>query len=633
MMKLRDRALTKYKKSKSVKDYITYKDLRNTVTSAIRKEKAAFLNYSSTSSSSKTFWNATKLLNIQNNIAFTIPNNLKNPFDINNYFLSVFSSHNCCPATTQHYSYSKFKSSISFSLKLTTVEDVKTLILQLKSNACGVDNISAKMLQLTVNVTAPFITHIVNCCLESGYFPALWKYSLVKPLPKIPNPSSFSDLRPISILPALSKILEKIIAKQIYEYASTSGIINTSQSGFRKGYSTVTLLLHLSDLIFKSLDKGLATAMILLDFSKAFDTLDYALLCAKLSYYGFDTTAIKFFESYLSNRYQKVVIDNMSSNFSHVTSGVPQGSVLGPLLFLIYISDLHECVKNVNIHSFADDTQLLFSFDPKFSVIASECINDDLNKISTYSKCHNLKLNPNKCSSIIFSPNVTESNDFIDNITLIINNEPLKINKCAKNLGIIFDCKLRFQEHVSLLVKKSYLVMRQLHRNRYMLNFHVRKSLCEKLVLSLLQYGLVLFYPCLDFVTKYRLQKIQNACCRFVFGLKKFDRTSIKIKELLWLKIENVYKLHLSSLVFKILSTSDPPYLREKLVFRKDIHNIHIRYPNKLSLPIFRLSLFQRSFTYNAVSVYNSIPDDFKRHSLDYLKLKFKAYLMLTQKL
>ncbi|CAH1995043.1 unnamed protein product [Acanthoscelides obtectus] len=254
------------------------------------------------------------------------------------------------------------------------------------------------MLKYSISATAPHITHIINCCIEVGYYPSLWKYALIKPLPKISIPSVYNDLRPISILPALSKVLEKVIYLQLYEFVISNQIIPESQSGFRRGYSTTLLLLNVSDDIIRSLDAGLATALVFLDFSKAFDTIDHCLLLAKLRYYGINQLGCRLFKSYLQGRYQCVVVDNSSySDFQPVTSGVPQGSILGPLLFIIYTSDIFKTITYCKIQGYADDTQLYLSFDPRFINTASAYINQDLENIQKYSFNHNLNLNPDKC--------------------------------------------------------------------------------------------------------------------------------------------------------------------------------------------------------------------------------------------
>nr|CAH7757999.1 unnamed protein product [Callosobruchus chinensis] len=508
MMRERDIALQKYKQTKSISDHSNYAKLRNLVLSAIRREKAAYLSSKLNTGNSCVLWQTINRLNIKKKQFSEIPLYLKNAGEINEHFMSVFSPENSCPIATDYYNSHRFAENIEFSLRLATVDEIKHIALNLKSNAFGVDDINADMILYCLPVIAKYITHIINCCIEAGYFPQLWKFSLIKPLPKSKSVLTYDDLRPISLLPTLSKVFERFIYFQLFEYVTSKGILPEMQSGFRKGYSTTSVLLKVSDYIIRSLDAGLATLLVLLDFSKAFDTLDHSLLLAKLRYFGLDEMCLKLFESYLHNRHQCVFVDNNYSDFQSVTSGVPQGSVLGPLFFIIYTSDMFKVIEHCNIQGYADDTQLYISFDPKSINIANDCINQDLESIYIYASRHNLKLNARKCQVMLFSSRA--ASDLSSYVNINIAGEPLLIVKSTKNLGIIFDCKLRFQEYVSLLVKKTYLVLRLLYRNGGVLNFKLRKKLVESLVFSVLSYGITLYYPCLDSVTKYRLQKIQN---------------------------------------------------------------------------------------------------------------------------
>ena len=229
-------------------------------------------------------------------------------------------------------------------------------------NTSGIDGISLEMIKLCMPSLLLPITHIVNLCLEVGYFPAIWKEALVCPLPKIPNPKAYSDLRPISLLPFLSKVLERIVYQQVFEYICINSILPFYQSGFRKGHSTATALLKICNDILKARDVKKLTALILLDFSKAFDTINHELLCCKLKYFGFDGISVSFFQSFLSNRSQIVQLNNNRSVSKSLINGVPQGSILGPLLFIIYTSDLAKSLLHSQCHFYADDTQVYSSF-------------------------------------------------------------------------------------------------------------------------------------------------------------------------------------------------------------------------------------------------------------------------------
>ena len=518
---------------------------------------------------------------------------------------------------------SKFNEDLSFQFKLATIEQVSNGINNLKSNAQGSDQISALMLKYCSPVISKHVTHIVNCCLELGYFPECWKLSLIKPLPKTKKPATYGDLRPVSILPALSKVLERIIYNQLYEYVVNNGIINSLQSGFRKGHSTTTVLLNIVDDIFRSTDLGKATLLILLDFSKAFDTLDHSLLCAKLYYHGLDEVSLSFFKNYLSGRFQRVFVEGGVSDFVRITSGVPQGSILGPLLFLIYTADIFNCVSHSSVQAFADDTQIIYSFEPAFTEQACVSVNEDLRAIEQYAENNNLKLNAAKCSMLIFCPKKHRLS-MEENVQLFINQTRLQPVKTAKNLGLIIDTKVRFSEHVSMVINKCYAVLKPLYTNISIINFKLRKKLCESFILPKINYANIVYFPCLDTLTLIRLQRMINTCCRFVCRLKKFDHISERLTQLKWFKIRRSYEYHLSVFVHRLLQTSSPSYLRHKLKYRLNVHDLDLRYTHRLALPRFHTAKFKNSFSYNAPTIYNEISDDIKRMSLDSFRKKIK---------
>lgn len=630
MMKERNRALSKYKNTKNYDDWITYKRLRNMTLSAIRQEKAAYLTYNQNCKDTRKLWKAVNTLNIKQKNYIEIPSNLQNPNQINDYFTSVYSPTNNCPNSVNYFTSNRFDENLSFQFTFATHDNIVKIVNSLKSNAYGVDGISAQMLQICLPVIYKHLTHLINCCLEVGYFPANWKLSIVKPLAKINDPKSYSDLRPISIIPTISKVLEKVIYLQIYEFITINNIVSTLQSGYRKGHSTTSVLLNITDNIINALDNCEACALVLLDFSKAFDTLDHALLCAKLNFYGFDNTSVNFFSSYLANRKQMVFLNNEHSDITSITSGVPQGSVLGPLLFLIYTADIFKCSKYTNMQAFADDTQLFHSFKVNEVNQASQQINEDLSAISNYAYQNNLKLNSSKCSFILYCSNKHRQN-LTSNLNLEIEDRPLMAVNSTKNLGLLFDINLRFQNQVSSVIKKCYVSLKLLYANISILNFKMRKKLCECLVLPILNYCNIVYYSCLDQLTRYRLQKVMNSCCRYVFRLKKFDHISHKIKELNWLKVENLYKYHLSIFIHSLLNTSSPPYLREKLSFRYNVHSRSLRFTHKLSPPRFHTALFTRSFSYNAPHVYNNIPDTLKSLPASSFRKKIKKHIIRSQ--
>lgn len=629
LMKERQIALSIYKKSRNVRDWIYYKELRNLTLSAIRHEKSAYLAFHQ-NRSTKELWGAVNRLNIKRKNMPDIPPHLRNVNEINSYFSSVFSPPNNCPDSVHYFLSNTFDENAYFHFKLGSIEEITSIIMSLKSNAEGCDNISALMLKYCLPTISLHITHVINCCLEVGYFPTSWKRSLVKPLPKVNNPQEHKDLRPITIIPALSKVLEKLIKVQLYDYISECNIISNFQSGFRKGFSTTSALADVSQNILSALDKNDAAVLILLDFSKAFDTLDHELLCAKLSFYGFDKIAVDFFKSYLTNRSQTVLLNEELSNICPITSGVPQGSVLGPVLFLIYTADMIQHINYGKVQCYADDTQLFYNFPSENTIMTCNLINTDLDSIHNYANQNNLKLNAAKSAVLCFTP--SRARDYTKaNLKVAINGQYLPVLDKAKNLGLIFDNRMRFTEHVTVLLKKAYYALKMLYCNISILNFKVRKKLCESLVLPILNYCNIVYFSCLDKLTQYRLQKMQNSCCRFVFKMKKYSHVSAKLNELKWLRLENLYTYNMSVFAHNLLLTSSPPYLYEKFTFRREIQNGNLRYAHKLTIPKYSTTLFRRSFVYNAISIYNNIDDQLKKTSVNKFRKTVKTHFLGLQ--
>lgn len=215
-------------------------------------------------------------------------------------------------------------------------------------------------------------------------------------------------------------------------------------------------------------------------------------MCAKLKYYGFNENAVIFFTSYLNNRHQIVRTKSGQSEANLVKSGVPQGSILGPLLFLIYTSDIYLHIEHCNMQTYADDTQLLYSFHPDNFNLAAKYINADLMSIYNYSVSHNLILNPSKSAVILFCSKNYYSH-LTSNMTIKINNENIPHKKEVKNLGVVFDCRLGFDQHVNNLLKKSYLRLKLLYSSKHILNYDIKKKLCETTVLPIFYFYLTTY--------------------------------------------------------------------------------------------------------------------------------------------
>ena len=242
--------------------------------------------------------------------------------------------------------------------------------------------------------------HILNLVIRTSIFPHAWKEAIVTPLPKGGDRSEVNNFRPISILPLPAKLMEKVLRKQLLEYLIGNDLLFVHQDGFRPNRSTQHSIEKLTNYIFEALNKNLCTTAIYLDFSKAFDTLNHFILKKKLTNLGLQNSATALIENYLTDRRQRTKANGILSDYHNITCGVPQGSVLGPLLFLTYINDMHSSLTNLQCQHYADDTVLYISHQPEMDI--SNIINNDLVQIATWCNSK-LSLNNKKTKHMIFA--------------------------------------------------------------------------------------------------------------------------------------------------------------------------------------------------------------------------------------
>ena len=287
----------------------------------------------------------------------------------------------------------------TFNFQNVNESDIKNIIKSLNSkSSTGYDGISTVLLKKLQSVLIRPITLIINQSLNSGIFPSKLKLAKIIPIHKKDNVHLVENYRPISLLPAISKVFEKVVLDQLYSYFIQNDYLSESQYGFRKFHSTEYAILEVVDRISFELDKGNSLLAIFLDLSKAFDTLNPDILLYKLKYYGINNSALQWFESYLNNRSHYVEIDNIKSDKCSLSLGVPQGSILGPLLFTIYLNDIQSASTFFNYIQYADDTSLLNSIQN----LDSTTINTELGKVHKWLSDNMLSLNIKKTKFMLF---------------------------------------------------------------------------------------------------------------------------------------------------------------------------------------------------------------------------------------
>lgn len=334
--------------------------------------------------------------------------------------------------------------------------------------------------------------YIFKTIVNSASYPASWIKSVVLPVPKINSPSSVSDFRPISLLPVLSKIFEVLIKTQILDHLSTKKVLSDSQSGFRKNYSTTSAILKICEDIKDSLAANKATVLVLLDLSKAFDSIDHATLCLKLKRnFNFSSSTCNLLYSYLAERSISVIANGVSSIYKNTFSGVPQGSILGPILFSIYINDLPSILRYSSSHLYADDTQLYRSSSLKELPEAITLINKDLQSVLRWTNENYLSLNALKTTAIIIYKKKIVTSTLPD---IMVNNVKVPFVDKIKNLGIMINSTLSWDDHVGLICSRVYGTLRSLYSIKNYLPIFLKRKLIISLVLPHLLYGDVIFF-------------------------------------------------------------------------------------------------------------------------------------------
>ena len=461
-------------------------------------------------------------------------------------------------------------------------------------------------IKLSIEHTADILADIINSSFVTKFFPTRWKEAIVKPIPKVSNPTQASDYRPISLLPAFSKIAEKIAAKQMSQFLKEHKLLDKLQSAYRNAHSTTTALLTVTDDIFKAIDESEVALLTLLDYSKAFDTANHRLIIAKLKHFGFHDDALAWVTSYLSNRKQKVRTDT-DSDWESIQNGVPQGSILGPLLFTVLVSDISENITTGKHHTYADDLQFLLTFKPEDATHAFNTTNTVLSNIASYSNNNFLKLNTDKTKYITIGSQQNLRHLAAQDLPpLKLNGDILERKDNVKNLGVMFDENMFWTNHINSTICTAYARLKQAYKFRKFLSLESRLNLIETYILSIFNYGDILFQNISGRLSN-KIQRVQNSCMRFVFGLRKYDHISSCYEKNKTLNMENRRKLHSLVLMHKISIGEAPEYLSEKLVRHVDLHDYNTRGRENIAVQRVNTSIRSNTFFIFICKLYNDL--------------------------
>ena len=471
-IKIKNKLYYQFTRTKDQFWFNRFKVYRNSIRNLARISKKKFYNnyFSSHLRNSKKIWSGINeiihnnkakdlseiFLNIDGNI---IDDQTKVANIFNNFFGTVASKlvQKLPKPNTKFQDYLKNPNKHSIYLNEIEPGEVHELLSKLDISKSGdTYNITPKLLKIAANALCNPLTRIFNKSFELGSFPDLLKLAKVIPIHKAGSKMVASNYRPISLLPIISKIFEKVMYLRLYKFIQKNKILCEKQYGFQKGKSTeLAILLDLQSKIIDALEKGKKPCSVFLDFAKAFDTVNHDILIHKLNHYGIRGEALSWISSYLKNRKQYVEINNNNSSLTVIENGVPQGSVLGPLLFLLYINDITHVSQVLTFYLFADDTSVFFSH--KNIKDLESIVNQELKKLSDWLIANKLTLNVLKSNVVLFKSKNSPNNL---SINLEINNSKLEENLSAKYLGIIIDHKLTFcqeTEHIKQKLIKGNL--------------------------------------------------------------------------------------------------------------------------------------------------------------------------------
>lgn len=635
-----------FKKSKNKptwKNLSKYKQYKNYFTTTVRKAQQNYYHSKLISSKNniKEKWNIIKNILNKN----TNSNNLNKLLvdgeyiedktkicnQLNLYYVNVAEeilkiNKNNFANDTQKYTIN-FKNSNTIYFDPTDNYEINTIVKNLNNKkSTSHDNISSNLIKHIITHILTPLTHIFNLSISQGVFPTFFKTSKVIPIYKKGNPEEMTNYRPISLLPSFSKILEKIITIRLNSFVKSNNILSDKQYGFRANHSTELALIEFTQEIMNNMNNKILSLGVFIDLSKAFDLINHENLLQKLNLYGIRGHANQWLQSYLSHRKQYVSLDQFNSDVLDINYGVPQGSILGPLLFIIYINDLCSNFPQTNFILFADDTNIFFpTINPMQD---ADKINNELSNISSWFNLNKLVINHAKSSYIIFGPKILTNN--IPNLEIKINNQILQKSSSIKFLGILIKENLKWNDHIitiSLKINKMIGILRKI-------KFKINNE-----TLILLYYSLI--YPHLTYcITLWGnspaahlniLNKSQNRFIRLLLNIPTHFHISPYYPLTNILNLNQIYTLYVSIFVHKFLHNQLPNYFKNFFIHSNLIKSKTTRQKSIFYTPTARLKLICTSIKHTGPRIWETmIPEHIINiNSFPLFKNKLKQYLIL----
>lgn len=626
---LKREKITKYYIAKSENTNVAwnnYKQIRNKYKTKIIYEKNKFINHKiSNAKDQKQMWKEIKDLvlnknkNVIQNVIFNnieYKENLQIASHFNKYFVDSIKSIRTSIEQVQYVNQIHVLNS-KFKFREINLQELKNICKDIK-NKPDFNNVSMKLVMDNWEIMGEIMMKIINKSLQTGEFPETWKISSVTPIEKIPKTNKCEEFRPINTLKTCEKIIEKVVKQQLENYFEENNIFSKYQSGFRKKFSCETTINYVINR-WKNMEKNNKIMAIFLDFKRAFETIDRDILIQKLYMYGIQGNELKWFKSYLANRKQMVKLNNIKSSSIDNEYGVPQGSILGALLFIIYINDMPNVLQKCEIILYADDT-LIFTEGHTDKLCQDNMIHD-INNVNKWLKMNKLKLNENKTKLMEINMN-NES-------VFKINNEVIeKVNE-IKYLGFIIDKQLKFKEHMEYICKKIGKKIGFFKRIRNKISILTAINIYNTTIKPHFEFGSTILYTCCTSTQIERLQKLQNKAMRSILKCNIYTPIESMLNALKWLNIKQRLEMNTLHFIQKMKTGNAPEYLIEQLNYVREIQPYHLRNADNFRLPKAATTAMQRSLFYKGLHLYNMLPmnvksenntNEFKRKIVYFIK-------------
>jgi hypothetical protein len=514
-----------------------------------------------------------------------------------------------------------------FNIPLITRDKVTNMISELDSSkATGLDGIGPKIVKLSADVISPTIQHIMNLSFNSGVFPDSWKAAKVNPIFKSGSPQDINNYRPISILPTLSKLIERHVHNHFSNYLDHYKLIVESQSGFRKNHSCETALVSLIDRWIKAIHDGKIVGVVMVDFRKAFDLVDHNILLNKLKLYKCSNQTLNWFKSYLLDRKQSVLIHEAKSKHSTVESGVPQGSILGPLLFLLFINDLSLTLRNTitNTDMYADDTTICDIHESK--EVIEKNLQSALVLLSEWCAQNGMVLNTSKTKVLLITTPHKRGKNENYNLNLKYKDIPLELTTGDKILGVNINQNLKWDNHINVVKKKISSNLWLLSKIKPFVSLDHRIVFYKAYIQPHIDYCNIIWGG----TSKQNIQSIlllQKRACKIILGYQ-YTNFQEAMKSINALSIHHRILLQKAKFMYKVNKGLVPEYILSMFEHRTTGENLRNVCDLDYNIPRPKMELFKTSMSYSGPMIWNKIPASIRNsNSIQNFSKKFILWL------